>query len=78
MANPETLGIVQMGANGGAHFFRLKIPSLAPSLDFRQVLDCSPLGSNSALGSDALNDPKSETLKGPPVGENLGQRGHTG
>ena len=47
-------------------------------VDFRQVLDCSPLGSNSALDSDALTDPKSETLKGPPVGENLWQRGHTG
>ena len=54
------------------------IPSLAPSLDFCQVLDCSPPGSNSALGSDALTDPKSEALTGPTVGENLGQRGHTG
>ena len=51
------------------------IPSLTPSLDSCQVLDCSPPGSNSALGSDALTDPKSETLKGPPVGENLGAEG---
>lgn len=72
MANPEILGIVHMGADGGAHAM---IPSLTPSLDSHQVLDCSPPGSNSALGSDALTDPKSETLKGPPMGENLGAEG---